>query len=61
MILMAYRHGFRISELLALTMADVDIQSGVIYVKRLKNGFSVYHPLSEDECHALSKWLSLKK
>lgn len=61
MILMAYRHGFRISELLALTMADVDIQSGVIYVKRLKNGFSVYHPLSEDECHALSKWLILKK
>ena len=61
MILMAYRHGFRISELLALTMADIDMQSGVIYVNRLKNGFSVYHPLSDDEYHALSKWLYLKK
>lgn len=49
MILLAYRHGFRCSELVALEWADVDLQRGRLLCRRLKNGRDTTHPLSQRE------------
>jgi integrase len=45
LILLAYRHGFRVSELVALRWDQVDFDQGLLYVSRLKNGVSSTHPL----------------
>ena len=38
LILMAYRHGLRISELVSLRWDQVDLTQGLLHVVRLKNG-----------------------
>jgi type 1 fimbriae regulatory protein FimB/type 1 fimbriae regulatory protein FimE len=53
LILLAYRHGLRISELVALRWSQVDFGSGTIYINRLKNGVSATHPLHGPELRAL--------
>ena len=58
MILMCFYHGLRVSELLGLTIRDIDIEAGSIFIRRLKNGFSTIHPLLPEEIHLLKKWLS---
>ena len=45
LILLAFRHGMRISELLDLHYHDLDLREGRVNVRRLKNGFSTIHPL----------------
>ena len=37
-ILLAFSHGLRVSELVALTWAQIDFRDGVIHVRRRKNG-----------------------
>lgn len=58
LILLGFRHGMRISELLDLRLQDLDLRGGRINIRRLKNGFSTVHPLMEDECQALERWLT---
>lgn len=53
LILLAYRHGLRVSELVALRWEQVDFSSGTIYINRLKNGVSSIHPLRGPELRAL--------
>ncbi len=55
MILLSYRHGFRVSELLSLQWSKVDLRHGIIHVKRRKNGISTTHPLFGPEIRALRK------
>jgi integrase len=38
LILIAYRHGLRVSELVALRWDQVDLEQGLLHVSRLKNG-----------------------
>ncbi|WP_319422402.1 tyrosine-type recombinase/integrase [Pleurocapsa sp. FMAR1] len=45
LILIAYRHGLRISELVALRWSQIDFTSGTIYINRLKHDVSSTHPL----------------
>src|SRR5687767_7873224 len=38
MILIAYRHGLRVSELVSLRRDAIDLKAGTLHVSRLKNG-----------------------
>ncbi len=53
MILMAFRHGLRVSELVSLRWTHVDLKQGLLYVVRLKNGIASQHPLFGPELRAL--------
>lgn len=53
MILVAYRHGLRVSELVSLRWSQVDLKQGLLYVTRLKHGLSASHPLFGPEIRAL--------
>ena len=55
MILLAYRHGFRASELVALTWQDIDLDRGLIHCRRRKNGTNTDHPLTGRELRGLRK------
>lgn len=56
LILMAFIHGFRASELLGLRLSDIDLAGRQLYIRRLKNGFSTCH-LLPDEYNVLKSWL----
>ena len=53
LILLAYRHGLRVSKLVALRWEQVDFGGGTIYINRLKHGVSSTHPLRGRELRAL--------
>jgi type 1 fimbriae regulatory protein FimB/type 1 fimbriae regulatory protein FimE len=53
LILIAYRHGLRVSELVALRWDQVDLKAGVLHVARLKNGLASTHPIRGPELRAL--------
>jgi site-specific recombinase XerD len=53
MILMAYRHGLRASELVALKWSQMDLKQGLLHVTRRKNGVASTHPLFGPELRAL--------
>src|SRR5262249_60358268 len=55
MILLAYRHGFRVSELIALRWDQVDLDQGFVHVRRLKRGLPSTHPLTATEIRALRR------
>lgn len=55
MILLSYRHGLRISELLALQWSHIDFHQGQIHINRRKNGIDTTHPLFGPEIRALRK------
>jgi type 1 fimbriae regulatory protein FimB/type 1 fimbriae regulatory protein FimE len=55
MILVGYRHGLRVSELVSLRWGQIDLDTGLIKVSRLKNGLSCEHPLFGPEIRALRK------
>src|SRR5690348_7078542 len=57
MLLLAFRHGLRVSELINMRMADVDLDTGHLFVRRLKGSLSTSHPLDGDEIRALRAWL----
>src|SRR5262245_56447108 len=45
MILLAYRHGLRASELCGLRTADVDLESGSLDIRRLNGSLHTVQPL----------------
>ena len=55
LILMAYRHGLRVSELVALRWDMIDLKQGLLHVSRLKNGVASTHPVRGPELRALRK------
>src|SRR5262249_23343832 len=55
MILVAYRHGLRASELVDLHWDQVDFASGTLHVNRLKQGVPSTHPIRGDELRALRR------
>jgi site-specific recombinase XerD len=64
MILLAYRHGLRASEVCGVKLADVDVKAGSISIRRLKGSLHTIQPLYQhrgqpllDETAALRAWL----
>ena len=55
MILIAFRHALRVSELVNLRWSDVDFKAARLNVMRLKGSISGVHPLEGDEVRALRK------
>jgi len=53
MILMAYRHGLRVSELITLTWRQVDLDAARLRVLRTKGSEDGVHPLSGREIRVL--------
>jgi type 1 fimbriae regulatory protein FimB len=52
-----FRHGLRVSEACGMKLDQVDIESRVLHVHRLKGGLLATHPLRTDELRAISAWL----
>lgn len=55
LILIAYRHGLRVSELVSLRWDQIDLGEGTVHVVRLKNGMPSVHPLRGPELRALRR------
>jgi integrase len=53
MLLIAFRHGLRVSELCDLQWTDVEFESTTLHVRRAKGGMTSTHPLMGDELRAL--------
>ena len=58
LLLLMFRHGLRVSETCGLQLSQVDTESRVSHVKRLKDGLSTMHPLRGDEIRAIKAWLT---
>jgi type 1 fimbriae regulatory protein FimB/type 1 fimbriae regulatory protein FimE len=55
MILIAFRHGLRASELVDLRWEQTDLDQAALHVRRVKNGTPATHPLTGRELRALRK------
>jgi type 1 fimbriae regulatory protein FimB/type 1 fimbriae regulatory protein FimE len=53
LIMLAFRHGLRVGELVALRWDQVDLDGGHLHVNRLKRGTPSTHPLRGPELRAL--------
>ena len=55
MLLVAYRHGLRVSELVDLRWEQVDFGTATLHVRRVKQGTPSSHPILGDELRALRR------
>jgi type 1 fimbriae regulatory protein FimB/type 1 fimbriae regulatory protein FimE len=55
MVLVAYRHGLRVSELVDLRWDQIDFSTATLAVRRAKSGTPSTHPIRGDEMRALRK------
>jgi integrase len=55
MLLVAYRHGLRASEVTDMRWEQIDWNSATLHVRRVKNGKPSTHPIRGDEMRALRK------
>ncbi len=59
MVLVAYRHGLRVSELVDLRWEQVEFRTGTMHVRRVKQGTPSTHPIVGDELRALRRLRTL--
>jgi type 1 fimbriae regulatory protein FimB len=57
LLLLMFRHGLRVSEACRLRLDQVDTQSRLLHVVRLKHWPSSVQPLRGDELRAINAWL----
>jgi site-specific recombinase XerD len=68
LILLAYRHGLRASEVCGLKLSDIDLKAGFISVRRLKGSLQTTQPLYQhrgqpllNEVNALRAWFRCRR
>ena len=60
MLLVAFRHGLRASELCGLEWSQVDFTGATLHVRRVKNGKPATHPIRATKCaHCASSSVKL--
>jgi type 1 fimbriae regulatory protein FimB len=57
MMLMTYRHGLRVSELIDIRLNDVDLVTARLFVRRKKGSLSTHQPIDGYELRAIRAWL----
>jgi type 1 fimbriae regulatory protein FimB len=60
LLLLMFRHGLRVSEACGLVLSQVDTESRVLHVARLKGGLSTTQPLRGEELRAIKAWLAVR-
>lgn len=55
LVLLAYRYGFRVSQLVALRWEQIDLKDGLLHVARMKSGIDSMHPIRGPELRALCR------
>ena len=50
MLLIAFRHGLRASELVDLRREQIDLENAILHVRRVKQGTPATHPLTGRDC-----------
>ena len=55
LIMLSFRHGLRVTELVSLRWEQVDLRQGLLHVNRLKQGNPSVHPLRGPELRALRR------
>ena len=55
LILVSFRHGLRVSELVDLKWDQFDLKRGQVHINRLKNGSPATHPIEGDELRLLRR------
>ena len=60
LLLLMFRHGLRVSEACGLKLSQVDTDSRILHVARLKKGLCTTHPLRTDELKAIRAWLAIR-
>ncbi len=58
LILLMFRHGLRVTEACAMRMDQVDLESKILHVQRLKGGLSTTQPLRTEEIRLLKGWMA---
>ena len=58
MLLLAFRHGLRATELTTLRCKDLSLEEARVWVTRRKGGLSTSQPLAGDELRALKTYLN---
>ena len=58
LILLMFRHGLRVTEACAMRMDQVDLESRILQVQRLKGGLSTTQPLRTEEIRLLKNWMA---
>jgi type 1 fimbriae regulatory protein FimB len=61
LVLLMFRHGLRVSEACGLLLEQVDTESRILHVRRLKGGLSTTQPLRPDELRVIKGWLEERK
>lgn len=60
LITMMYKHGLRVSEVINIKISDINLKTSRIWIKRLKGGLSVEHPIPGDELRCIRKYLRIR-
>jgi type 1 fimbriae regulatory protein FimB len=60
LLLLMFHHGLRVSEACRLRLSQVDTDSRILHVTRLKDRLSTTHPLRGDELRAIKTWLAAR-
>ncbi len=60
LMLMMFRHGLRVSEVVGLRRDQVNLALASVWVQRLKTSLSVEQPIAGDELRAIKRYLAMR-